>query len=82
MPEVIALGLVLGAIIAALVVLVVWDFLRQRLRITSGQYLARLGDMDARIAELELENVRLRDDLRAALELAQKDPRRIECPKG
>ena len=80
MPEVIALGLVLGAIIAALVVLVVWDFLRQRLRLTSGQYRARLGEMDARIAELELENVHLREDLRAALELAQKEPRRIEGP--
>lgn len=72
MPELIGIGLILAAAVALLSVVVVWDFLRQRLRLSSAQYSAQIRTLEARITELELENQRLREELQWVLQSAEK----------
>ncbi|MDO8688903.1 MAG: hypothetical protein Q7R39_02630 [Dehalococcoidia bacterium] len=64
MPELLVLALVIGAVIIILIVLVVSDYQRQRLRMDSSRYEERIKDMEDRIAGLELENMRLLDQLK------------------
>ncbi|MDP2659619.1 MAG: hypothetical protein Q8R28_02670 [Dehalococcoidia bacterium] len=64
MPELLVLALVIGAVIIILIVLVVSDYQRQRLRLDSSRYEERINDLEDRIGGLELENMRLLDQLK------------------
>ncbi len=69
MPEILLLALVIGAAIIILVVLVVSDYLRQRLRMSSGRYEERLKELGNRITDLELDNMRLLDQVKSQARL-------------
>ncbi len=69
MPELMLVALVIGAVIVILIVLVVSDYQRQKLRAGSSRYEERISDLEDRIASLELENMRLLDQLKAQAQL-------------
>lgn len=69
MPEVVLLALIIGAAIVILVVLVVSDYLRQRLRLSSGRYEERIKGLQDRITDLELDNMRLLDQVKSQARL-------------
>lgn len=69
MPEVVLLALVIGAAIVILVVLVISDYLRQKLRMSSGRYDERIRELQDRITELELDNMRLLDQVKSQARL-------------
>ncbi|HLB13282.1 MAG TPA: hypothetical protein VJO15_10035 [Dehalococcoidia bacterium] len=69
MPEVVLLALVIGAAIIILVVLVVSDYLRQKLRMSSGRYEERIRELQDRVTELELDNMRLLDQVKSQARL-------------
>lgn len=73
MPELLLLALVVGAAILILVVLVVSDYLRQKLRLNSGHYEERIRDLQDRITGLELENMRLLDQVKSQVRLLGAD---------
>lgn len=64
MPEVILLSLIIGAVIIILVVMLISDYQRQKLKISSGRYEERIRELEDRVAELEMENIRLLDQLK------------------
>ncbi len=64
MPELLVLALVIGAVIVILIVMVVSDYQRQRLKLGSSRYEERIKDLEDRITGLELENMRLLDQLK------------------
>lgn len=69
MPEVILFALIVGAVVVILIVLVVSDYMRQRLRVNSSRYEERIRELEDRLASLELENMRLLDQLKAQARL-------------
>lgn len=69
MPELMLVALIVGAVILVLIVLVVADYQRQKLRVGSVRYEERINELEDRIAGLELENMRLLDQLKVQAQL-------------
>lgn len=69
MPEILLLALVIAAAIIVLVVLVVSDYMRQRLRMNSARYEERIKELGDRITDLELDNMRLLDQVKSQARL-------------
>ncbi len=69
MPELMLVALIVGAVIVVLIVLVVADYQRQKLRGDSIRYEERINELEDRIAGLEIENMRLLDQLKVQAQL-------------
>jgi len=61
MQELVLIGIFLAGVIIILVVIVASDYMKRRLAVSSGYYEQRLAEMEKRLTELELENVRLQE---------------------
>lgn len=78
MPKLLLLALVVGAAIIILVVLVVSDYLRQKLRLNSGRYEERIRDLQGQITGLELDNMRLLDQVKSQVRLLGADKKDLK----